>query len=301
MSWTDRAGGVDHLRSVIARIEAGEGVSQAARAPPRVRFTDAAPLALDSALGPLTGGALYDVVPAQAGDGATASGFALALALRFSAAEPHRRIVWITEDFAGRETGLPYGPGLQAFGAALERLILVRAPQGPQLLWAMEEALKCRALGAVIGEIWSGARHYDLTASRRLALAARAGGAPGLILHAGAPGRGRNVSAAPLRFEVSALPARKPLILRSGLLGPRLEGRGASPQRRPLPGPPAFAVRILRARGARSIDADRIFPLIWNSDERHFLDADSAALPHPLAVPADAGERPGPALARRSA
>ena len=43
----------------------------------------------------------------------------------------------------------------------------------------MEEALKCRALSCVIAEVTQDA---DLTATRRLSLAAREGGALGLLL-----------------------------------------------------------------------------------------------------------------------
>ena len=64
---------------------------------------------------------------------------------------------WIAEDMALAESGAPYGPGLDAFGLAPERLLTVAAARPRDLLWAMEEALRCRAVGAVIGE-W---RHGD--------------------------------------------------------------------------------------------------------------------------------------------
>ena len=46
--------------------------------------------------------------------------------------------------------------------------------------WAMEEALRCRAAGAVVTELMGD--DGDLTATRRLALAAGTGGGIGLIL-----------------------------------------------------------------------------------------------------------------------
>ena len=62
----------------------------------------------------------------------------------------------------------------------------MKAARPIDALWAMEEALKCRALSAVIAELTDDAPLADLTATRRLALAAREGG--GLRLSA-APSR----------------------------------------------------------------------------------------------------------------
>ena len=286
MSHGGRAEGVDFLRLAIAKLEAGQGAGggagggAAARAP--ARLNAAAPLPLDLALGGLCAEALHDIVPAAPWDGAAACGFALALALRFCGDD--RPLVWIIEDFAAAETGAPYGPGLAAFGLDPARLVLVRAARGPQMLWAMEEALKCAALGAVIGELWSGPRHYSLTASRRLALAAKASsnescGPAGLVVHAGAAGQGAAMTgAAAVRFEIAArASAHEP---------------AAGAAARALPGPPSFSVRVLRAKNAPGIDAARIFHLAWNKHERHFSDADET---HPLALAADARDRPGAA------
>ena len=76
--------------------------------------------------------------------------------------------------FQEREAGALYGPGLVAHGLPLSRLVFVRAPDAEAAFWAMEEALKCGAPAAVVGEIWS-LKGYSLAASRRLLLAARKG------------------------------------------------------------------------------------------------------------------------------
>ena len=78
----------------------------------------------------------------------------------------------MAEDFALREAGALYGPGLAAFGLDLARLVFVRAPDAPALFQAMEDALKSGAPAAVVGEVWR-LKAYDLAASRRLSLAAR--------------------------------------------------------------------------------------------------------------------------------
>ena len=98
-------------------------------------------------------------------------GFALALAARFLSRRPASALV-ISEGFAAEELGALYGPGLVAHGLPLSRLVFVRAPDAALAFWAIEEALKCGAPAAVVGEIWS-LKGYSLAASRRL-LARRA-------------------------------------------------------------------------------------------------------------------------------
>ncbi len=89
-------------------------------------------------------------------------------------------VVWIAEDLSLAENGVPYGPGLDEAGIAPEQLITVATARGRDVLWAMEEALRCRAVGVVIGEMR--ARSIDQVATRRLSLAAAAGDTLGLIL-----------------------------------------------------------------------------------------------------------------------
>ena len=72
---------------------------------------------------------------------------------RASAAWTRTTVVWIADELTLAEHGAPYGPGLDATGLAPERLITVTAARGRDVLWAMEEALRCRAIGLVIGEI----------------------------------------------------------------------------------------------------------------------------------------------------
>ena len=110
--------------------------------------------------------------------GGAATGFATALALL--ALREGRQAVWIRSDFAAAEAGELYGPGLALMGLSLRRLIVLRVPRPRDALWAMEEALQCRAAGAVVTELMGD--DGDLTATRRLALAAGTGGGIGLIL-----------------------------------------------------------------------------------------------------------------------
>src|SRR2546430_1942355 len=88
------------------------------------------------------------------------------------------------------------GGGLSA-GALHE----TAAARERDVLWAVEAALRCRAVGMVMGEMR--ARGIDQVATRRLALAAAAGNALGLILRT-APDDGP--SAAATRWIVGAAP-----------------------------------------------------------------------------------------------
>lgn len=155
--------------------------------------------------GGLARGALHDIHARQAGDSAAAMGFALAWAARARATSPERPVIWIGCDQLNWENGLPYGPGLAAHGLDPAALILVRTVTVQDALWALEEALRSAAPAAVIGEFSGSPRAYDLTASRRLLLAAQAGQGVGLLVFAGVGGSAQGAtSAATTRFAVAA-------------------------------------------------------------------------------------------------
>jgi len=155
--------------------------------------------AIDTTLGGGLGCAtIHDLSAAPVHLGA-AAGFALALAAL--ARETDKQALWIATDFGFLETGALYGPGLDQFGLATERLLVARVARPVDALFAMEEALKCRALATVVAEF---AEAPDLTATRRLSLAARDGGGIGLVLRhklSGAP------SAARTRWQIAPAPS----------------------------------------------------------------------------------------------
>lgn len=150
--------------------------------------------------GGLALGALHEIAPMAPLHLGAATGFALALAARDHS---RKSVLWIQPEFAGLEAGHPYGPGLALFGLPLSRLLVVKVTRSRDALWAMEEALKCPALSTVITELADDTA--DLTATRRLVLAAREGGALGLLL------RHRSTlapNASMTRWEVAAAPGR---------------------------------------------------------------------------------------------
>jgi protein ImuA len=158
--------------------------------------------AIDGALGGgLALGALHEIAAAREAEIAAATLFALALARR-----TRRAMAWIAEDFGLAESGTPYGPGLDDLGFAPERLIAVTAAKARDVLWAMEEALACSGIGTAIGEIRSRERGVDLTATRRLSLAASRRDNLALLL---CTVPGTEASAAATRWVVGAAPSAR--------------------------------------------------------------------------------------------
>ncbi len=71
-----------------------------------------------------------------------------------------------------------FPPALKSFGIQPDRFIFIDLHKEKEVLWAMEEALKCTALTAVIGEM----KNLGFTASRRLQLAVEQSKVTGFIL-----------------------------------------------------------------------------------------------------------------------
>ena len=160
---------------------------------------------IDAALGGgLTCGALHELAPAGPIHLAAATGLAMALAALSGGSRGET--LWIATDFAACEAGGPYGPGFDLFGVNAARLIVLRVPRAVDALWAMEEALRCGALASVVAELTGEGADADLTATRRLSLAAREGKSSslGVLLRHRAPSM---PSAAATRWQIAAAPS----------------------------------------------------------------------------------------------
>jgi protein ImuA len=155
--------------------------------------------AIDAALGGgLALGAMHEITgPLHLG---AAFGFALALAGR--ALERGGDLLWVETAFAAAETGRLYGPGLEGFGLSPARLLIVRVPRARDVLWVMEEAFRCRGIAATIAEL---TEQPDLTATRRLSLAARDGGGLALMVR---PRMSPHPTAALTRWQIAASHSR---------------------------------------------------------------------------------------------
>ncbi len=125
--------------------------------------------------------------------------FAASLAGRRSG-DGGRPILWCRPRRVALAAGDPYGPGIAGLGLSPDALILVEADKPADLLWAMEEGARTKGLAAVVAEGVT----PNLTASRRLQLAAEAGDALVLLLPTG---RQAAPSSALTRWFVRSLPS----------------------------------------------------------------------------------------------
>ncbi|MGV8839346.1 MAG: ImuA family protein [Bauldia sp.] len=198
------------------------------------------------------------------------TGFATGILARIGAVR-RRPILWIEEEMALAEAGLPFGPGFARFGLDPAKLLIVRARRPEEALWAFEEGLRCTGLAAVLAVIRGSPKALDLTASRRLALRAASVGVAGLLLRqAGAAEPG----AAMTRWRIAPLPA--------GTMDGFTEGVGR----------PAFRAELEKNR----LGPVGSFDLEWHHDRGSFAPAAAA---NPVARPAVSVDRPADAPAVR--
>ena len=191
------------LRQEVAKIE-GQETDLGIAARPLTLGVRAIDVTLHGGLeGGLAPASLHEIAPVETRDQGAAVGFAFALAAR--AAGDGRDTLWIQTGFAALEAGDIYGPGCDLFGLPASRLLIVKVSRPLDALWAMEEALKCRALASVIAELPKDGAIADLTATQRLTLAARQGGGFGFLLrHRPSP----LTSTAETRWQVAGAPSR---------------------------------------------------------------------------------------------
>lgn len=235
----ETAGLIAALRRHIERLEAH--APRFDRAPRRGQPWSLGLAAIDSHLATqgLARSALHDIAPRAYGDQPAAMGFALALALRRLTDPAERRpLLWCRLARHEREFGRLYGHGLETLGLPRRRFLTLTVQHPASLFWVMEEALKSGALALVLGDgDWTQA---DLTATRRLALAAAAGKAAGLLLFAAAA---PPATASTSRWRVAAAPS------------------APAPHDAEAPGNPVWQVELTRARGGR--------PGAWTLEWQH--------------------------------
>jgi protein ImuA len=137
--------------------------------------------------------------------------------------ERGKPLLWVQERMAILEAGRIYPPGLP-----FSDIIHVEARDARAALWAMEEGLRCAALGAVIGELWGDPRALNFTATRRLAVAAEKSGVAAWLVRLGGSA---NLSGARMRWRVASVASL------TNPLDPR------------APGAAAWDAELFRARG----------------------------------------------------
>ncbi|MEO6733909.1 MAG: Error-prone repair protein ImuA [Ferruginibacter sp.] len=150
--------------------------------------------AFSNAIFPL--GAVHEFIAEGAEDTAATTGFIGGVL--GSLMQNGGAAIWIS----GSKTIFP--PALQSFGIAPDKIIFIDLHKEKEMLWAMEEALKCEGLAAVIGEI----PDISFTTSRRLQLAVEQSQVTGFILRC--KPRNLNTTACVTRWKITHLPTELP-------------------------------------------------------------------------------------------
>jgi protein ImuA len=205
-------------------------------------------MAIDVGLGPVAAafpnasfptGAVHEFLSGGAEQAAAAGGFIAGLLgplMRGGGA-----CVWISSS----RTLFP--PALKAFGVDPDQIIFVDLQRERDVLWAMEEALKCEGLAAVVGEL----QEISFTASRRLQLAVEQSRVTGFILRHHP--RNLNTIACVARWKITPLASS----LEEGLPGV---------------GFPRWNVELLKIRNGRP----GTWPIEWSAGFFHISETGSS-------------------------
>jgi protein ImuA len=138
-------------------------------------------------------GAMHEFICDRAEDNAAAGGFVAGLLS--SVMKKGGAAIWIS---ASRTV---FPPALKNFGISPDKVIFIDLQKENEMLWAMEEALKCNGLAAVIGEM----QELNFTASRRLQLAVEQSRVTGFILRRN--NHNLNTTACVARWKINSLPS----------------------------------------------------------------------------------------------
>ena len=216
----------------------------------------------------LGGAQVHELFATDVEEAAAAAGFAVALALAGKALP----ILWLRTAPAERRGGRLRAGGMGELGLGAHAVILGIVADEAALLRAAADAARCPGLGTLIVEAWGPSPGIDLTATRRLMLAAEGSGVTVLMVRIGAEPR---PSAAATRWSVAAAPST---------------ALAAN-----APGMPAFAVECLRRRGG---PAGRQWRVEWDRDATCFREAPVSGVDIPLVADRTVAFDPAASLRR---
>ena len=203
---------------------------------------------------------IHEASGAVAADGPAAAAFLAALLVRLVRTGRRGTVLFCQSRNGAARFGRLHGPGWRDLGLDPADLLVVCARCGRDVPWATEEGLRCGSLAAVVAEVES----VELTASRRLSLAAGEGRTPALLLRHDGFGP---ASAALTRWRVATLPGRP------------------GPFDRDAPDAPRWRLCLARCRGGRPASCD----VEWNRETGDFRVAaalaDRPAAPRTGTVP----------------
>jgi protein ImuA len=113
-----------------------------------------------------------------------------------------KHLLWVRQDFSALEHGELSATGFLELGIDPSWLLLMRAADATDALRAGLEALTCPQLGGIVLEIPDEPKILDLSATRRLSLAADASGVTAILLRLSAES---SPSACETRWSVTAV------------------------------------------------------------------------------------------------
>jgi protein ImuA len=193
-------------------------------------------------------GAVHEFISHEIENAATTNGFISGLLGRLM--KQGGPIVWIST------RRCIYPPALKGFGIEPERVIFIDLAKAKEALWAVEEALKCDALSAVVGEI----NELSFTESRRLQLAVEQSKVTGFV-HRYKP-RSENNVACVTRWKISPLVSKT----EDGLPGL---------------GFPRWNVQLLKIRNGRPAS----WEIEWSEGRFQYVEKELLAIPTIIEMP----------------
>ncbi len=138
-------------------------------------------------------GVIHEFISQESEDAATTCGFISGLLA--SLMRSGGVCIWITS------SKIIFPPALKSFGIEPDKIIFIDLKKEQEILWAMEEALKCDSLSAVVVEM----NELSFTNSRRLQLAVEQSSVTGFILRNNP--RNLNTTACVTRWKITPLPS----------------------------------------------------------------------------------------------
>ncbi len=157
---------------------------------------------------------------------------------------PSKKCMWIAQE------QVIYPPALKSFGIEPEQVIFVETRKSKDLLWLIEESLKCETLVAVVGAT----DHLSFTESRRLQLAVEQSHVTGFI-HRVSPRQQETVACA-ARWHIQPLPS---------VADDNLPGVGF----------PQWNVTLLKVRNGQTGQ----WQLQWKSGQFYLIEKNAPVLP----------------------
>ncbi|WP_336518379.1 Error-prone repair protein ImuA [Pollutibacter soli] len=137
-------------------------------------------------------GAVHEFICDSTGDHACTTAFISVIVSHLM--NKNNIAIWIGQ----RRTLFP--PALKFYNIDPDRIIFIDLKKDKEILWAIEESLKCNSIATVIGEI----PEINFTASRRLQLAVEESKVTGFIIRKNP--RNLNTTACVTRWKISSLP-----------------------------------------------------------------------------------------------